>query len=64
MPQTTERTIDHDGIDGQWRVTWRRPDGYHAEQLFHSRAQAQAWVDASETDEALGLAILAERAHS
>ncbi len=40
-----EYTIDHDGIDGRWRVTWIRPDGYGDELLFGSEESARAWAD-------------------
>ena len=37
--------IDHEGIDGRWRVWWVRPDGRTAERLFGSRRQAERWAE-------------------
>lgn len=45
MTTIGEYTIDHDGIDGKWRASWRRPDGLLAERLFDTEQQAEDWVD-------------------
>ena len=41
----TVYSVDHDGIDGRWRVWWTNPQGYSVERLFETRGAALDWID-------------------
>lgn len=37
-------TIDHNGINGQWRVWWLNDWNLCVERFFDTREQAEEWV--------------------